>query len=1348
MTAAPPASLSPEEALMVAGMLLADARACDNPEVQQQLCFRVSTTFERVVEDEIEALRTSESKEDRTLVGAINLVLAERDDLLGLLDAVVLCRQLTNAERVSIHGDADVEAALTKLRSRVLGEQDTGIYVPLLAKDNLQARDDALLPLVQRVEEFINGDGQVMLLLGDSGAGKTTFNRHLENRLWRNYKMDDPIPFYINLPSFVQPEQDMITKHLYNLNFNADQIQELRTHRQFILICDGYDECQQLPNLYQSNLLNQKGQWRGKMLISCRSEYVGADYRNRFQPSSSSEQHTSARAFQEAVIVPFSKDQVRIYIDQYTTTSKPQWATQECIDTLNSIPGLTGLVQNPFLLTLALEALPKVVATRRDLTTVRVTRVTLYDKFIEQWLDINKHRVQAMPLSLEEDAVYQQLLEDDYFARGCIRFLKGLATSLFANKGERSFIEAADLQEETVWMSMFLSPKAGVKLLRESSPITRSGNQYRFIHRSWQEYFYSRVIYDPDDYISTSTQASTSDCEELTSSISDHPLSQCSIVKEHSVVMFLTERLKQELFSHRQLAPDLSEQVSPFKERLLELIEASKTDDQAIQAATNAMTILVRAGIRFNGADLRGIRVSGADMSGGEFDSVLLQGADLQGVNLSRSWLRQVDFGCAEMADAEFGELPFLTASSAVTSCAYSSDGLVLAMGLALGDIHVYDTRNWSRSHILRGHSRDVKSLAFSPNSHQLVSGSNDTIIRIWSADSGKLDFILVGHSQGDSAVAYSPSGKLIISSSGDMTLRGWSAETGESLFVLSGHTDVIQSVVFSPTGSQLASGGKDGSILLWEPEADASGSVLDEGTAHVFCLAYSPDGRRIVSGYLNGDLQLWSIQNCALDRRFGGHDKAVSCVAFSQSGQWIVSASYDNTVKIWDAETGILITTMNGHAKSIDCLAVSPDGLQIVTGARDCTLRLWEIDVDWPSNSSTGHHSGVSSVGYSPSERYIVSTSFDGSVRYWDVLGGSHPPFPAIVIGTDMEIYSVAYSPNGSQIATGGNDCTVRLWNPQTGVAGVVFEGQTDNVRCVAFSPCGRWIASGSNDMSVRLFNVQSGTTLFAMEGHDNNVTGVAFSTDGLQIASCSSDTTIRLWEVATGRAKAILAEHGDEVSAVAYSPDGRLLVSSSWDMTVRLWDLDTGIIHAKLEGHTDRVLCVAFSHCGQWISSSGDDKTVRLWTIQSSGSEESWSCVLTTEVSMEPINCIAWKAQSMEFVTGGDDTSVRTWRVVQDKEDNLRVCMLWSSRSDRLFASSASIQEVVGLNGVNQRLLIQYGANDSQLSIDREEVDCEELNEEKEEQEHEIDERTFFEVVSRYDTESESDMEEEEIY
>ncbi|KAG0345588.1 hypothetical protein BGZ54_005532, partial [Gamsiella multidivaricata] len=136
-------------------------------------------------------------------------------------------------------------------------------------------------------------------------------------------------------------------------------------------------------------------------------------------------------------------------------------------------------------------------------------------------------------------------------------------------------------------------------------------------------------------------------------SVVGYPLSWRSLMNEPSVLQFLAERVQQEPI---------------FKQQLLAMVERSKTDKEGRKAAANAMTILVRAGIRFNNADLQGIRIPGADLSGGEFDSAQLQGADLRKVNLRNVWLRQADLSKAQMVGVQFGERAYLAEDSGVYS--------------------------------------------------------------------------------------------------------------------------------------------------------------------------------------------------------------------------------------------------------------------------------------------------------------------------------------------------------------------------------------------------------------------------------------------------------------------------------------------------------------------------------------------------------------------------------------------------------------------------------------------------------------------------------------------------------
>ncbi|KAG0040435.1 hypothetical protein BGZ83_002533, partial [Gryganskiella cystojenkinii] len=608
-----------------------------------------------------------------------------------------------------VQNKPDVETDLRRLRKQRLMERDDAVYISPQAKAGLQAPDDALFPLMDKVNEFLSSDQKVILLLGDSGAGKSTFNRALECELWGEYKKKEGrIPLLINLPTIDKPEQDLIAKQLRRAEFTEPQIRELKSYRKFILICDGYDESQQTHNLYVSNRLNQTGEWSAQVVISCRSEYLGLDYRDRFQPADRNHQAEPA-LFQEAVIAPFSKDQVQDYIRKYVSTMGPLWQVKDYLHALDNIPGLQDLVKNPFMLTMSLEVLPRMVDPRQDLSVVRVTRVALYDQFMEQWLERGKKRLGEKELGLRARADFERL-NDEGFTQNGMDFLKDLAGAVYKHQAGNPVIAYSHKRDQETWKKCFFSREDENQLLLEASPLTRSGNQYRFVHKSILEYCVARAVYEPQEFKGISSQTLTparrgSTCSSysfhdrdapeekpvtIQQTLADHPLSWRSFVNEPSILQFLAERVQQEPL---------------FKQQLLEMIEHSKINRKARKAAANAITILIRAGIRFNGADLKGIQIPGADLSYGEFDSAQLQGADLRTANLCDIWLREANLDGARMNGVQFGELPFLKEEDEVTICIYSPYGKTFAVGIDDGTISVYATSKWEKIWTLSGHS-------------------------------------------------------------------------------------------------------------------------------------------------------------------------------------------------------------------------------------------------------------------------------------------------------------------------------------------------------------------------------------------------------------------------------------------------------------------------------------------------------------------------------------------------------------------------------------------------------------------------------------------------------------------
>ncbi|KAF9426898.1 hypothetical protein BGZ76_002553, partial [Entomortierella beljakovae] len=1181
-----------------------------------------------------------------------------------------------------VQNKPDVETPLLQLKRERLQAQGSDVYISPRAKSNFRATGD--FDLRSKVQEFLDSDDKnVLLILGDSGAGKSTFNRALETSLWENYgKLDKRIPLFIYLPSVNRPDQDMIGSRLRNANFTESQILELKQYHEFTLICDGYDEIQDTQNLYMSNQLNQPEGWRAKMVISCRTEYIGIDYKDCFRPTDRNSGGNTDQ-LQEAIIKPFNKDQIEDYITQYELLHISTWGSEDYLRALNQIRNLQDLVKNPFLLRLTLEVLPHLFKTDSDFSSTSITRVQLYDEFVARWMERNKIRLREIELNARDIETFKSM-ESDFKQYG-ITYLKELTSAIYEHQNGNPVISYLQYRDRNTWKEALFNNEDGKHLLREVIPLTHDSDLYKFIHKSVCEYGLTLSVFDPSQgqgnleiTSTTSRRTSIDSLESIESRLSansatntspeqlllNSPLGKKNLVSAPSVLQFLAERVQQE---------------PTFKDQLHSVIELSKSDKSSRIAAANAITILVRAGVSFNSVDLRNIQIPGADLSFGMFDSVQLERADLRKVNLRNVWMRQANLRGAQMKGVQFGELPFLQEVDEVHCCAYSPNGKLYATGLGNGNISVYETANWDKIYTLIGHSNTINSLSFSTTSDQIASGSDDSMVRLWDVETGECIQILEGHKEGISSLVYSPGGGRVASGSYDNSVRVWdvntcecihtlyghklgvnsiafspggdriasggggnylinlwSVDTGECIHTFQGHTESVVSIAYSPKGDQITSGSGDRTVRVWDIDTGECIHILKDHQSYVSVVVYSPTGDRIASGSFDETVRVWNVDTSECIQTLRGHTKGVYSIVYSPSGDRIASGSSDNTVRVWDVDAGECIHTFQGHSNTVSCVLYEPSGYRIASGSSDMTVRVWDADTDECVHNFQNHSKVVLRVVCSPKGDRVASGSNDATVRVWDVNTGEciH-----IFQGHQHNISCVAFSPTGDQIASGGYEGTTRVWDVETGECVHTLQGHDFGVHSVAYSPKGNQIASGGEDDTVKLWKVDTGECNHILKGHKNGVRCVVYSPSGECIASGSSDGTVRLWEVGTGKCVHTLQGHDSKVHSVAYSPNGNQIASGGENNTVKLWDVDTGECTNTFQGHGYGFCYIVYSPRGDQIASRDTDNMVKLWDV------DTGKCIYSFEGHSSPINSIIFSPKGDWVATGSDDKTLQLW-------------------------------------------------------------------------------------------------------
>ncbi|ORY36987.1 WD40 repeat-like protein [Rhizoclosmatium globosum] len=250
--------------------------------------------------------------------------------------------------------------------------------------------------------------------------------------------------------------------------------------------------------------------------------------------------------------------------------------------------------------------------------------------------------------------------------------------------------------------------------------------------------------------------------------------------------------------------------------------------------------------------------------------------------------------------------------------------------------------KNWGPL-TLTGHSSMVRSVAFSPDSRTVVSGSEDQTVKLWSVETGECVKTLAGHSLSVRSVAFSPDSRTVVSGSEDQTVKVWSVETGECVKTLAGHSLSVRSVAFSPNSRTVVSGSEDQTVKVWSVETGECVKTLAGHSLSVRSVAFSPNSRTVVSGSEDQTVKLWSVETGECVKTLAGHSDAVNSVAFHPDSTTVVSGSGDHTVKLWSVETGECIKTLAGHSDSVNSVALSLR--TVVSGSNDQTIKLWSFE-------------------------------------------------------------------------------------------------------------------------------------------------------------------------------------------------------------------------------------------------------------------------------------------------------------------------------------------------------------------------------------------------------------------
>ena len=225
-------------------------------------------------------------------------------------------------------------------------------------------------------------------------------------------------------------------------------------------------------------------------------------------------------------------------------------------------------------------------------------------------------------------------------------------------------------------------------------------------------------------------------------------------------------------------------------------------------------------------------------------------------------WIETAIDKTVKVWESDSGKLLHTVAklSAATQAVSFDSQGKQLAVALADGTTMIFSVNasRLVRPRVLKGHTKSVRGIHFSPDGESLATGSEDLTIHVWNAATGKRVQTFKGHTEGVNDVLFTRCGEQLVSVSDDKTVRIWSLAGSTKPRILSGHEHRVVDVEFTPQGDRLATASADGAVKLWDLSTDREVLTLTNRYRRPTRLAFHPNGTRLVTGWSDGYLRIY----------------------------------------------------------------------------------------------------------------------------------------------------------------------------------------------------------------------------------------------------------------------------------------------------------------------------------------------------------------------------------------------------------------------------------------------------------------------------------------------------------
>ena len=578
----------------------------------------------------------------------------------------------------------------------------------------------------------------------------------------------------------------------------------------------------------------------------------------------------------------------------------------------------------------------------------------------------------------------------------------------------------------------------------------------------------------------------------------------------------------------------------------------------------------------------------------------------------------------------------------------------IISSDLSDPTIQIWDIKDGILLKKLDDHTDKITSLAVTPDSKQIISGSFDNTIRIWNIDGSNKILNLDIYA---TSLAVTHDNKKIIAGLSNHTILIIDLATLDIINVFKEHTDFISAIEITNDDTKVISGSHK-ELIVWDIKTCNKLHFISN--VAISKIKITPDNKRFasISNY-SKIIEIWDLNSGEKLLNFSGHTEQVNEIEITPDSKGIVSCSDDQTIKIWNLDNKLTHDVSKGHNSKVTALTVTPDSKKTISSSNDTSILIWDNSSGKISRRLPGHSGPVIALTGSLDNKKIVSGSLYNDIKVWDLNSGEELRY--LTNGT-FAINALRVTPDNTRIISESNGGRIiKVWDLNSGEELYDLKEHTAELIGSVITPDGTKLISGSHKELIvwdiitgkkislinygntfRIFLTSDGTKLISQEfenikvwdtnnwtllkniqahtdfwppdkstssqikrminqlqGHVTRITTCTITSDGKKIISSSSDNVIRIWDIVTGKLLGDLTGHDDQVTTLTVTPDNNNLVSSSRDNTVKLWDLENKNLLDQFT--TDHPISAhVITNDGQFIIIGDDSGSVHFLHLQ----------------------------------------------------------------------------------------------------------------------------------------------------